>query len=165
MLNVHEYIHAYPTNETLELSGGYVKRHPNQSKLEWMNNLRAAIFLAKRGYKVWLLPISTEPGMRSADAWLENEDIFVEFKLCQTPSASAIDKAIQKGKKQAKHILIQIDCEMTPEKIIDGVENRCLRPENKAIIASIWLIWNEQLFLFSIEDIISKQWRDSLEIK
>ena len=160
MLNAHQYIHAYPTDEAPEISGGYVRQHPNQSKLEWVNNLRTAVFLAKRGYKVWLLPVSTMPGIRSADAWLENENIFVEFKLCQTPSASAIDKAIQKAKRQAPYILLEIDCEMDPQILITGVEDRCQRAENQDVIVEIWIVWGNDLLKFTLEEVINKSWRE-----
>jgi hypothetical protein len=61
--------------------------------------------------------------------------------------------------------LLEIDCEIDIQKIIDGVENRCLRPESKAVILGIWLIWNGQSLQFLMDEFTSKQWQNSLEIK
>ena len=165
MINAHEYVYAYPFREIDEPSGGYVRQHPNQNKLERQNNLKIGIILAQLGYKVWLLPVSNEPGVRSADAWLEDEAIFIEFKWCQTPSAAAIDKAIQKAKKQAPYILLEIDCDIRPQILITGVEDRCQRPENQEVIKEVWLLWKGELFKFSREEIVDKSWTLRLTIK
>ena len=138
-------------------SGGKVFFHPMQNKLEKTHNQQVAIFLAKLGYQVWLLPPSNQPNSKTADAWLENEKLMIEFKHCQTPTATAIDKAIQKAKKQAKHILLDIDCEIILEKLIEGIENRCQRAENQLMITSIWLRYQGSLFRFGREEIVSKK--------
>jgi Contact-dependent growth inhibition CdiA C-terminal domain len=121
--------------------------------------------LAKLGYKVWLLPPNDLPNVRTADAWLEEENLIIEFKHCQTPTSSAIDKAIQKAKKQAEYILLHIDCEITLSNLMDGVENRTQRPENVLAIKEIWLIYQGKLYIFSREEIVTKSWRKALEIE
>ncbi len=146
-------------------SNGFVFLHPDQKKIEKTHNSFVGIFLAKLGYKVWLLPTNDLPNVRSADAWLEEENLIIEFKHCLTPTSSAIDKAIQKAKKQAEYILLHIDCEITLSNLIDGVENRTQRPENVLVIKEIWLIYQEKLWKFSREDIITKNWRSALEIE
>ncbi len=88
--------------------------------------------------------------------------MLVEFKLCQTPSASAIDKAIQKAKKQAPYILLEIDCEMAPQILITGVEDRCQRAENQDVIAEIWILWGSDLLKFTLEEVINKSWREAI---
>lgn len=158
--NVNEYNLVFE-NSTL---GGYVYLHPKQNKLEKAHNQFVGAFLANLGFKVWLLPPSDTPNHKSADAWLETENLMIEFKHCQTPTAAAIDKTIQKAKKQASHILLHIDCEIKVEKVIEGVEDRCQRPENQDIIKSIWIIWEATLFRFEIEEINSKKWRERLKL-
>lgn len=96
---------------------------------------------------------------------LESEAIFIEFKLCQTPSASAIDKAIRKAKKQAPYILLEIDCDIRPQILISGIEDRCQRDENQEVIKQIWLLWQDELFQFSREEIVDKSWISRLKIK
>ena len=144
---------------------GYVYLHPNQNKTEKTHNIFVGVFLAKLGYKVWLLPPNDLPNVRTADAWLEEENLIIEFKHCQTPSSSAIDKAIQKAKKQAEYILLHIDCEIALSNLIDGVENRTQRLENILVIKEIWLIYKEKLWKFSREEIVTKRWRKALEIE
>jgi Contact-dependent growth inhibition CdiA C-terminal domain len=146
-------------------SDGFVYLHPEQNKMEKAHNSFVGIFLAKLGYKVWLLPPSDLPNVRTADAWLEEENLIVEFKHCQTPTSSAIDKAIQKAKKQAEYILLHINCEITLNNLINGVEDRTQRPENVLAIKEIWLIYLEKLWKFSREEIVTKQWRKALEIE
>ncbi|PWK27897.1 hypothetical protein LV89_01304 [Arcicella aurantiaca] len=146
-------------------SDGYVFLNPNQNKMEKAHNAFVGIFLAKLGYKVWLLPPSNLPNIRTADAWLEEENLTIEFKHCQTPTSSAIDKAIQKAKKQAKYILLHIDCEIVLSNLIDGVENRTQRLENVLVIKEIWLIYREKLWRFSREEIVTKSWRKAFKIE
>lgn len=146
-------------------SDGFVYLHPDQNKMERVHNSFVGVFLAKLGYKVWLLPPNDLPNVRTADAWLEGENLIVEFKHCQTPTSSAVDKAIQKAKKQAEYILLHIDCEMALNNLIDGVENRTQRPENVLVIKEIWLIYQEKLWKFSREEIVTKRWRKALEIE
>ena len=146
-------------------SNGFVYLHPEQNKMEKAHNSFVGIFLAKLGYKVWLLPPNDLPNVRTADAWLEEENLIIEFKHCQVPTSSAVDKAIQKAKKQAEYILLHIDCEITLSNLMDGVENRTQRPENVLAIKEIWLIYQEKLWKFSREEIVTKQWRKALEIE
>ena len=146
-------------------TNGYVYLHPHQKKIEKAHNSFVGIFLAKLGYQVWLLPPNDSPNVRTADAWLEKENLIIEFKHCQTPTSSAIDKAIQKAKKQAEYILLHIDCEITLSNLMDGVENRTQRPENELVIKEIWLIYLEKLWKFSREEIVTKKWRKGLEIE
>ena len=47
-------------------SNGYVYLHPEQNKMEKTHNSFVGIFLAKLGYKVWLLPPNDFPNVRSA---------------------------------------------------------------------------------------------------
>jgi hypothetical protein len=146
-------------------TSGYVYLHPNQNKTEKTHNIFVGLFLAKLGYKVWLLPPNDLPNVRTADAWLEEKYLVIEFKHCQTPSSSAIDKAIQKAKKQAEYILLHIDCEISLNNLINGVEDRTQRPENVLAIKEIWLIYQEKLWKFSRKEIVTKSWRKALEIE
>jgi Contact-dependent growth inhibition CdiA C-terminal domain len=146
-------------------TSGYVYLHPDQKKIEKTHNSFVGIFLAKLGYKVWLLPTNDLPNVRTADAWLEEENLIIEFKHCLTPTSSAIDKAIQKAKKQAEYILLHVDCKIALNNLIDGVENRTQRPENVLVIKEIWLVYREKLWRFSREEIVTKSWRKDLEIE
>lgn len=159
--NKNEYNLVYQDTFT----GGFVYLHPNQNKQEREINVIVGTFLAKNGFRVWLIPPVDKIHIKTADAWLENENICIEFKHCQTPTSSAIDKAIQKAKKQAQHILLYIDCEVTLNNLINGIEDRTQRPENKNVIESIWIIWDNQFWQFSRKQILDKVCRNTLKIE
>ena len=146
-------------------SNGFVYLHPKQNKMEKVHNSFVGIFLAKLGYKVWLLPPNNLPNVRTADAWLEEENLMIEFKHCQTSTSSAIDKAIQKAKKQSQYILLHIDCQIKLSNLINGIEDRTQRPGNEVAIKEIWLIYQNKLLKFSRDAIITKLWRKALEIE
>jgi hypothetical protein len=83
-------------------------------------------------------------------------------KCLSVCNASAIDKAIQKAKKQAPYILLEIDCEISPQILITGVEDRCQRAENQDVIKEVWILWKEKLLKFTRNEVINKSWRIQL---
>ena len=159
--NINEYQLIYNDLDTDD----FVYLHPNQNKMEKVHNSFVGTFLAKLGYEVWLLPPSNLPNVRTADAWLEDENIMIEFKHCQTPTSSAIDTSVQKAKKQASFILLHIDCDIKLQTLFNGVEDRTQRPENVNSIKAIWLIYNGKLWKFSRDEIVMKVWRNAFKIK
>ena len=95
-----------PVIDQTEPTGGSVEVHDLHGKFELELNLKSVIVLAKHGYTVRLLPISDVPDQKNPDAFLVDEEIFVEFK--HTHSARAIDRAIRMGRKQADHVLLHV---------------------------------------------------------
>lgn len=65
--------------------------HVTHASHEASRNVETAIFLAKQGFKVRLLPITNEPGVKNPDAYLIDEDITIEFKHNYVPTAGAIE--------------------------------------------------------------------------
>ena len=80
-------------------NGGCVDVHDTHGKLELRQNLPVAVFLADRGERVRLLPVSREPGSKSADA--TRNGIEWEFKAPAGRTANAIDQALRGANRQA----------------------------------------------------------------
>ncbi len=91
------YLIAYPDfrKGESEKSGGYVEVHRFHNEHELALNLRTAILLAKQGYKVRLLSVSDIPNRKNPDAFLLDEQIYVEFKHNQKATRSAVDNELR----------------------------------------------------------------------
>ena len=139
-----------PVIEQTEPTGGSVEVHDLHGKFELELNLKSAIVLAKHGYRVRLLPISDIPDQKNPDAFLVDEEIFVEFKHNTTPTISAIDGEIKRGKKQSNHVLLHIMSSIEKGSLLQAIKSRVRRSEN---IETIFLILEDVLYRFSREEI------------
>ena len=137
-----------PVIEQTEPTGGSVEVHDLHGKFELELNLKSAIVLAKHGYTVRLLPISDVPDQKNPDAFLIDEEIFVEFK--HTHSARAIDRAIRMGRKQADHVLIHVMETIERGEMLKVIKSRVRRCES---IKTIFLILEDVLYRFSREEV------------
>lgn len=147
-----DYILVYPDirkGET-EPSGGYVEVHITHHSHESARNTETAVFLAKRGYKVRLLPIDNTPGVKNPDAYLLDEQLIIEFKHNYTPTASAIEEAIRKGRKQADNLVIHILSDIPSKELIAGIRNRMYYAQN---VQKIWLIRFDELVTINRNDV------------
>ena len=154
MSNIY-YPLVYPDfrqNET-EPSGGYVEIHVSHPDHESGRNIETAVFLAKRGFKVRLLPINNTPGVKNPDEYLIDEQLIIEFKHNYTPTASAIENEVRDAKKQADYILLHVMSELTAETLIKGLRLHIHRAPN---VKQVWLIFEAELYQLSPEEIREK---------
>ena len=133
-----------PVIEQTEPTIGSVEVHDLHGKFELELNLKSAIVLAKHGYTVRLLPISDVPDQKNPDAFLVDEEIFVEFK--HTHSA----RAIRMGRKQADHVLLHVMETIERGEMLKVIKSRVRRCES---IKTIFLILEDVLYRFSREEI------------
>lgn len=135
-----DYPLIYPDfrrNET-EPSGGYVEMHITHAFHEAAKNVETAIYLAKLGFKVRLLPITNEPNIKNPDAYLIDEDIVIEFKHNSTPTASAIENELRDAKKQANYVLLHIKSDLTKGALMRGLRSCIHRAVN---LLEVWIIF------------------------
>ena len=95
--------------------------HLTHASQEAPKNVETATCLAKLGFKVRLLPISTEPNVKNPDAYLIDEGIIIEFKHNVTPTASAIENEVRDAKKQANYVLLHVKSTLTKGALIRGL--------------------------------------------
>ena len=126
--------------------GGYVNAHYQHTGPERSLNVETAIILAQLVYQVLLLPINDEPGVKNPDAFLVNEKLLIEFKHNSTPTTSAIDNEIRDAHRQADTVLIHILSTIKAGNLLNGIKDRVRRSQN---IRAVWLIWQNQLHIFS----------------
>lgn len=136
-------------NQT-EPSGGYVEMHITHPSQEAVKNIETAICLAKLGFKVRLLPVTTTPNVKNPDAYLIDEDIIIEFKHNTTPTASAIENEVRDAKKQADYVLLHIRSDLTKGALIRGLRSCIHRAPN---VQQVWILFGEELYCFSPEEV------------
>ncbi|AQG82251.1 hypothetical protein AWR27_01490 [Spirosoma montaniterrae] len=139
-------------NQT-EPSGGYVEMHLTHASQEAVRNIETAIFLAQLGFKVRLLAISHEPGVKNPDAYLIEEQLIIEFKHNSTPTASAIENELRDAKRQADYVLLHIKSTISREDLIKGLRRQIHRAEN---VKEVWIIYGQVLSRLTPEEIRDK---------
>lgn len=152
MSDTHNYQLVYPNTSTgqTEPSGGYVEVHITHHSREYVQNLDTAIILARHGFKVRLLPIDNTPHAKNPDAYFGDEDIQVEFKQNYTPTRSAIEEAIRKGRRQADYIVIHILSDVSADDMVRSITNRMYYAKN---VHKLWLIRNGEILALTRDEI------------
>jgi hypothetical protein len=149
-------VYPDPNTEEIEPTGGYVYAHNTHIGDEREKNIKTAIFLAKLGYQVYLLEVVNIQGHKNPDAYIVNEDIFIEFKHNERATQSAIDNEIRDARKQADYILIQASEFISTKDLLAGIKNRYRRKEPEYLkMKDLWLIWKGELFIFTRQEIIN----------
>ena len=126
--------------------------HRTHASQEAGRNIETAIFLAKSGFKVRLLPIDNTPNIKNPDAYFVEQDIVMEFKHNYTPTASAIENEVRDAKKQADYVLLHIKSEIDPGVLMRGLNLQIHRAKN---VKEVWVIYNDQLFQFTPDEILN----------
>ena len=126
MSDTRNYRLVYPDLEAgqIEPSGGYVEVHITHASHETERNIETAILLAKLGYQLRLLPIDDTEGTKNPDAFLIREQIKIEFKHNQRPTASAIDNEIRDARRQADYIVLHVQSKIKKEDLCNAIKNR-----------------------------------------
>jgi hypothetical protein len=112
-------------------TGGFVVAHKKHGKFELEGNKTIALMLVKHGYRVVLL--ENQQDVVSADATLNGE--VWEFKsITETGNlGNRVQKAIQKGKRQAANVLIFINLSYKVKEVTKGIYNAIKFDERKII--------------------------------
>ena len=117
-------------------TNGKVRIHQMHGKGEKAENIAVASYFAeKHGYEIDLLP--NLPNEKSADAFNHTLGIKQEYKVNTLPTKSAIDNEIRKAAKQADHIVLRIDSDIslgTLSNAIRGRVNQCKELKSLVII-------------------------------
>ncbi|PRY22945.1 hypothetical protein CLV58_14331 [Spirosoma oryzae] len=154
MSDTRNYRLVYPDprmNEE-EPSGGYVEVHLSHNSHETQLNIETAVVLAKLGYQVRLLAIDDSQGMKNPDAYLLREQIVIEFKHNQRPTASAIDNEIRDARRQADYVVLDIRSSIRKGDLCSGVINRMKAAPN---VKELWIIWRGELVRLKRKDIFN----------
>jgi hypothetical protein len=84
----------------------------------------------------------------------------VEFKHNQTPTASAIENEIKIAKRQADHILLHIQSDLTKGALIRGLRLHIHRAPG---VKSVWIIFKGELYCFTKEEIRNQTIEDKIQ--
>ena len=111
---------------TIATERGNVRVHDGHGKGERQENIRVASYFAnKYGYKIDLL--DNPDGVKSADSYNQSLDRFEEYKVNTTPSKNSIDRLIRDARKQADHIVLWIDSDISLGDLRDAMIDRVRR--------------------------------------
>ncbi|MBO0937504.1 hypothetical protein J2I47_13185 [Fibrella sp. HMF5335] len=149
LINYH-LVYPDPRESEVNPTGGYVEVHTTHHNHEAARNIETAKLLAKLGYKVRLLQIDTTPHHKNPDAYFLDEEIEVEFKHNLTPTRSAIEEAIRKGRHQADYLVIHILSEVSTADLKSVIIGRMKFAYN---VRKLWIIRDQQLVTLTREEI------------
>ena len=135
-------------------SGGSVDVHETHGKLELRQNLPVAVFLADRGERVRLLPVSREPGSKSPDA--TRNEVAWEFKNLENPTANAVDTALRHASRQADCVLLAVPTLMKSALLEQAVFDRLRRSANLAEVA---ILKNGELYQLTRAEVLQNTFR------
>lgn len=146
----YRLVYPDPQSNEEESSGGYVEVHISHNSHETEDNIITAIVLAKLGYQVRLLPIDDTQGTKNPDAYLLKEQIWIEFKHNQRPTASAIDNEIRDARRQADYVLLHVRSKIKKGDLCSAIKNRM---KAALTIKEVWLIWKDELIRLKRKEI------------
>lgn len=146
----YHLVYPDPATNDIETSGGYVEVHVTHDSHETELNVKTAILLAKLGYQVRLLPIDDTEGTKNPDAYLIREQIKIEFKHNQKPTASAIDNEIRDARRQADYILLHIQSKIKKGDLCAAIKNRL---KAALTIKELWIIWKGELIRLNRKEV------------
>ncbi len=107
---------------------GKIYVHPGHGKNELAENLSIARWRAEQfGEEVVLLP--NPQGIKSADSYNISRGVMEEYKVNATPSLNSVDGLIRTGSKQADHIILEIDSEISSGTLSHAMQSRVKRTE------------------------------------
>lgn len=136
---------------------GKIYVHPNHGKTELQENLEFARWRAEQfGEEVVLLP--NPQHIKSADSYNITRGVVEEFKRCHQPTINAVSQEIRKGLKQAKHIIIEPNEDMSVENMMKAVTSRISNgnyPRSQSLVELRIKIGDYEA-TYSRADIISK---------
>jgi hypothetical protein len=146
----YRLVYPDPREAETNPTGGYVEVHITHNTHEAERNIQTAILLAKHGFKVRLLPIDVTPDTKNPDAYFLDQEVDVEFKHNFTPTRSAIEEAIRKGRHQANYIVIHILSTVSAADIRSAIIGRMKFTYN---VRKLWIIRDQTVISLTREEI------------
>lgn len=139
---------------------GKLRTHSKHGKSEKQENIKVATYFAEKyEHVIDLLPLKKNSS--SADAYNHTLKHRMEFKVSKTNSFNSIDKAIQKANKQAEHVVLWIESDITAETFMNAITSRLRRCDR---IQYITIVRNGKDTTLSrdviIENITEMTWGD-----
>ncbi|WP_233861006.1 CdiA C-terminal domain-containing protein [Tenacibaculum piscium] len=145
----------FETWETVKTKKGQLKVSSKHGKNEKAENIEiASYFTDKYNHKIKLLGRSDT--QKTADAFNETLNIEREYKRNTKPTISAIDNEIRGAAKQANHIVLDIQSEISEGDLRDGIHNRVKRCEN---LKEITIIKGNTDKTYLKDDILKENWK------
>lgn len=134
---------------------GKIYVHPDHGKSELAENLEFARWRAEQfGEEVILLP--NPQNIKSPDSYNITRGVQEEYKRSSTPTKNSIDRLIRDGSKQANHIVLAVDSDITPRTLQSGIKGRVV--QNSEIKELRIRIGNAEA-VYSRESIIAKDFK------
>lgn len=138
-----------------------VRIHKNHGKNEKVDNIKIAKYLSnKYGYKIDLLSIPQKQGIKEADTYNYTLKCKQEYKTLKTFTYNAIDKAIQKGSKQANDIVLSFNSKINFELLTNALNDRLKRCPN---VETITLIVKNKAKVYTRDEIINENFKSQQE--
>lgn len=110
-------------------TAGRLRIHSGHGKGEREENIRvASYFTNKYAYEIDLL--DNPDGVKSADSFNRTLGYEEEYKVNQTPSKNSIDRLIRDARRQADHIVLWIDSDISLGDLRDAIIDRVRRSES-----------------------------------
>ena len=138
-------------------NGGCVDVHETHGKLELRQNLPVAVFLADRGERVRLLPVSREPGSKSADATRNGMEW--EFKAPAGRTANAIEQALRGANRQAAYVLVAVPSDFDLRVLEQALFLRMRRAAN---LEGVAILRPDALYEFTRREILDDTFRGKM---
>ena len=135
--------------ETVPTQKGTLRVHVKHGKGEKAENVMIGSFFAnKYGYEIDLLPKRDDE--KCADSFNKTLGYEEEYKLNQTPTRNAIDKAIQKASKQADNIILWFENDIPLNILEDAMADRVRRCKT---LQSITIVINQKDHKYMAKDV------------
>jgi hypothetical protein len=80
-------------------------------------------------------------------------DIFQEYKVNKTPTKSAVNKLLRIAAKQADHIILWIESDISLNDLERGIKGRIKLTKN---VKEVWIILDSKIRIFTRDHILGK---------
>lgn len=141
--------------ETIPTGKGQLRIHSGHGKGEREENIRVASYFAnKYGYDIDLL--NNPDGVKSADSFNRTLGYEEEYKVSRTPSKNSIDRLLRDARKQAGHVVIWVNSDISVEDLSAALRSRVRRSEN---IKTVTIVINGKDIRLNRANILSESFK------
>ena len=138
----------------VKTTAGRVRVSSKHGSDEKEENKEIASILANRyGHKIDLIERVNIKGITSADTYNHTLGYKQEYKRNETATKNAVDKAVQKGAKQADDLVFEIKSDISDGAFSNFLKTRVARCEN---IHSVWVIRGKFDRQYTREEILAE---------
>lgn len=140
--------------DNVPVRNGSVRVSSMHGKKERVENIRVATYLAEKyGYDIDL--IANPEGRKSADSFNRTLGIEQEYKVNSTPTKNSIDSLLRSGAKQADHIVLMVDSEISLGDLKWAVQDRIRRCQS---VIDITIVKDNKDCTYTRKAIESDEW-------